>query len=500
MLSIAGWTNGLSALFIVLFSCSFGSFCIYKSRQTSAKLLLAVGLNIIFTGLCHLGFVLDFFSILLFGVNLENSFGQFGILSLMWLPVAIIISSYIGSSLLLPKIKRYVLIIIGILCIIYEIFLFSQPFDSIKYSHPVLNGRDLMDARVILMSPVGLITIIFIFVNIIFLGFGYLYKGIKSEGILRSKFFCLSIAELIYSILSSLEAFVSLDYAVFFIRFGLVNTFYLLYFGLSETPLYPDKEHKEIIVADSLLRLSYSREYEENLREINRLKSELLNRTSHELKTPLISIKGYVELLLLKAEDQFDSDTLSYLNEVYKGCLKFQELIDNLLNVSQIESGRFNIQSRREDLSFLIEFTVNELKGLINIRGHALKLDIQKPLFSIIEKEKIHQVISNLLTNAVKFSMPNGKIEISAKEKKDEIKVCIEDSGIGIMEENKKFLFKKFGKIERFGKGWDIISEGPGLGLFISKEIIELHGGKLWVESKGRGKGAKFCFTLPRAN
>ena len=99
--------------------------------------------------------------------------------------------------------------------------------------------------------------------------------------------------------------------------------------------------------------------------------------------------------------------------------------------------------------------------------------------------------------NAIKYTPLEGKIFIHSKIEEDNIFFSIKDSGIGLTEEDKRHLFKSFGKIERYGKGWDIVSEGMGVGLYLSKEIISLHGGKIWAESDGKSKGSTFYFSLP---
>jgi len=113
------------------------------------------------------------------------------------------------------------------------------------------------------------------------------------------------------------------------------------------------------------------------------------------------------------------------------------------------------------------------------------------------DEEKIYSVITNLLLNAINYTTRGGKIWIQSIINEGSIKVSVKDNGIGLDDIEKKQLFRPFGKIERYGKGWDIISEGMGLGLYLSKEIMNLHGGKIWVESNGRNKGTTFYFSLP---
>ena len=148
-------------------------------------------------------------------------------------------------------------------------------------------------------------------------------------------------------------------------------------------------------------------------------------------------------------------------------------------------------------MSFLIKLCSSELKGLSKLRNHKINLNIPDRLIASFEKEQLHQVISNLLNNAIKFTPPYGRIEIKSEIKGRFIIISINDNGIGLIEEEKGRIFKQFGKVERFGQGYDVMSEGSGLGLYISKRIIELHGGEIWVESEGRNKGSTFYFSIP---
>ncbi len=255
-------------------------------------------------------------------------------------------------------------------------------------------------------------------------------------------------------------------------------------------------QKKEAILA-TLIDVTEKKKAEQELKEIDKLKSELVIRTSHELKTPLISIKGFTDLLLNIHEEKFDTDTISILNEIKQGCSRLEKTINNLIETSKLESSKEQLNASIEDLSFLIKFCVNKLRGLAETRNHTINLNIYDKLIAKFEKEKIHDVISNLLINAIKYTPPSGEIEIQSEIKDDFIIISIKDNGIGLMEEEKKQLFKQFGKIERYGQGWDVLTEGTGLGLYISKMIVELHGGKIWAESEGRNKGSSFYFSLP---
>ena len=237
---------------------------------------------------------------------------------------------------------------------------------------------------------------------------------------------------------------------------------------------------------------------EENLKEVNKLKSEFLRRASHELKTPLISIKGFSDLILTLYREELNPDILSKLGEINDGCERLQNIINDLIHTSTLESPNLKPKVQKENLSFLIKFCVHELQSLAERRKQSIKLDIHPQLYANIEKEEIHDVLSNLLSNAIKYTPPKGCIDIKTETLEDSIVVSIKDNGIGFTKKEKNRIFQQFGKIERYGQGFDLGIDGNGLGLYISKKIVESHGGKIWMESEGKHKGSTFYFSLPK--
>ena len=131
------------------------------------------------------------------------------------------------------------------------------------------------------------------------------------------------------------------------------------------------------------------------------------------------------------------------------------------------------------------------------MRNHSVILNLNDKLLTKFDEEKIQKALSHLLLNAINYTPKSGKINISSKIRNSDIVISIKDDGIGLTTEEKQKLFKQFGKIERYGKGWDIGIDGPGFGLYNSKKIVELHGGKIWVESEGKNQGSTFRFSIP---
>ncbi len=243
--------------------------------------------------------------------------------------------------------------------------------------------------------------------------------------------------------------------------------------------------------------ITEKKQVEQKLKEINKLKSEFLRRASHELKTPLISIKGFSDLILALHRDQINPDVISKLDEINQGCERLQNIINNLLTTSRLESPDIEPKVQREDLTFLIKFCVHELQSLAQTRNQSINLDIHDGQYAMFEKEEMHDVISNLLTNAIKYTPPNGKIDVKTDIKGKNVVISIKDNGIGFTNDEKTKIFQQFGKIERYGQGLDLGIDGTGLGLYISKRIVESHGGKIWMESEGKDKGSTFHFSLP---
>jgi PAS domain S-box-containing protein len=242
------------------------------------------------------------------------------------------------------------------------------------------------------------------------------------------------------------------------------------------------------------------KESEKKLKKLNRLKSELLRRTSHELKTPLVSIRGFTNLLLEFHSDRLNQEALNYLNEIKDGCDRLGNIIKDILNTAKLQSGRMELKKEELNLSEIIQNAVNAVKGIAKTRNQSIFVEIEEKLMTKGEEEKILAVLENLISNAVKYTPPQGEIFINSERNKQYIIISIKDTGIGFTEDEKKDLFTQFGKIERYGEGFDIDIDGSGLGLYISKKIIELHEGEIWMISEGRNKGSTFYFSLPQIN
>ena len=230
--------------------------------------------------------------------------------------------------------------------------------------------------------------------------------------------------------------------------------------------------------------------------EVQALKSqtEFVTIASHQLRTPLNEIRWGLESLI--SGYNLEDSVKEILNELLNSLKRLMNLIESLLVVSKIEEGKFGYNFEELDYVEFIKGILEEY--LPQIRRNGLNLYFNPPKEEIpkiyFDKEKIYMVIVNLLDNAVRYNVPNGNIIVSIRqsEDKESIETTVEDTGIGIAQEELKNLFKKFSKTES-GK---INTEGSGLGLYITKNIIVSHGGKIWAESELK-RGTKITFSLP---
>ncbi|MFX1376674.1 MAG: PAS domain S-box protein [Promethearchaeota archaeon] len=236
----------------------------------------------------------------------------------------------------------------------------------------------------------------------------------------------------------------------------------------------------------------------QKLKELDQIRKDLISRVSHELKTPLVSVCGASELLLDLFKDEIKEDNIELIKMIQKGGARLKYLVDNLLDITRIEYNKFKLIKDKTNLNEIVRDCRREMMYLVKQRRLTLKLELPDELIINIDKIRIEHVVLNLLSNAIKNTPPNGEIIINLSQNKDWAELSVRDTGIGLTREEMDRIFTRFGKIERYGEGLEYIDiQGSGLGLFISKEIVDLHEGIIRAESKGRGKGSKFVVKLP---
>lgn len=233
------------------------------------------------------------------------------------------------------------------------------------------------------------------------------------------------------------------------------------------------------------------------LKKLDQAKSEFISIASHQLRTPLTVIKGYISMMLEGNFGKINNKIKDPLEKVYASNERLINLVEGLLGVSRIESGRLPYDFKKEYLENIVVSVVDELNESALKKNLILLYDAPNKSFPLvkIDQEKIRQVILNLIDNAIKYTN-EGIVKVTLDNLGTKVRFCVFDSGMGISEDDFGNLFKKFSR----GQGVSILNtEGTGLGLYVAKEVIKAHGGKIWAESWGEGQGSKFCFEIPVA-
>ncbi|MCD6271072.1 HAMP domain-containing histidine kinase, partial [bacterium] len=229
---------------------------------------------------------------------------------------------------------------------------------------------------------------------------------------------------------------------------------------------------------------------------IEEMKSQFVSVAAHQLRTPLSIIKWSLGMLLAGDVGEFTEEQKEFLQKTYQTNERMIKLVNDLLNVARIEEGRFVYQPKAVEFDQVVKQVFESLKELAQKKNLKFQLVIKKskkPKVVKVDIEKITLVIKNLLENAIRYTPPGGEVTVRIERQDKEILFSVQDTGVGIPKDQQKRVFT------RFFRGANVIkmeTEGTGLGLFISKNIVEAHGGKIWFKSK-ENKGSTFFFTLP---
>lgn len=231
------------------------------------------------------------------------------------------------------------------------------------------------------------------------------------------------------------------------------------------------------------------------LKKLDKAKSEFISIASHQLRTPLTAIKGYLSLVVEGSYGQVDDSVKNALQKAYGANERLILLVEDLLNASRIESGRMKYDLADVHLEDLVSQSCDSLALKAEDEGLFLKVNAQKnplPVFHV-DGNKVREVISNFIDNAIKYTEKGGVV-VGFESDSESVRVVVSDTGIGVPEDEIPYLFKKFSRGKNTSR---LNATGTGLGLFVAKNIIEAHGGKVWVESDGTGKGSRFYIQLP---
>jgi PAS domain S-box-containing protein len=269
---------------------------------------------------------------------------------------------------------------------------------------------------------------------------------------------------------------------------------FMIYLSLSVSPIL-DSDGKIVSFLRVAKDITEKKRYERRLKELDKMKSDFVSNVSHELRTPLTSIKGSVDNMLDGITGPLNEKQIRYVTRIKSNSDRLARLINELLDLSKIEAGKINLNP--VDLSlYVVAQEVAE-----NMRQVAAEKLIKLEVVSHdgdakawADRDKVVQVLMNLIGNAVKFTPPQGEITVAIQRNDDEwVQVSVSDTGPGISKEEAGKIFQKFYQVPQWTEQ---TSGGTGLGLAICKALVEMHGGRIWVESE-LGKGSTFIFTLP---
>jgi len=239
------------------------------------------------------------------------------------------------------------------------------------------------------------------------------------------------------------------------------------------------------------------REIQDKSRQLetaNQHKSEFLANMSHELRTPLNAIIGFSEVLLERLFGELNEKQDDYLKDIHSSGRHLLSLINDILDLSKVEAGRMELDLATFDLPSAISNAMTLIRERAQRHAITLALDADPELGeAVADERKFKQILLNLLTNAVKFTPDGGRVEVRARRDADNIVVAVHDTGIGIAAEDQAAVFEEFRQV---GRHYTNKQEGTGLGLALTRKFVELHGGRIWLESEP-GKGSTFTFTIP---
>jgi signal transduction histidine kinase len=255
-----------------------------------------------------------------------------------------------------------------------------------------------------------------------------------------------------------------------------------------------------LLVRSVLQEIKYREQLQQAYQELQKLdeaKSEFLSIASHQLRTPLTAIKGYISLFLDGSYGKLDGKSRPPMEKISKSSEKLISLINDLLNVSRIEAGKIELKFETASVEEAIDLVVDELKQQIEKKGLTLKREKQQGLNRILmDKDKIRQVLMNVIDNAIKYT-PQGSITIKTRNSGSGVIIQVRDTGLGMEKEELVKIFKSF---SRGSAGNNLAADGTGLGLYIAKRFVEIHKGKIWAESEGRSKGSTIFIELPQGS
>lgn len=230
----------------------------------------------------------------------------------------------------------------------------------------------------------------------------------------------------------------------------------------------------------------------EKLEQTESMRRRLIGDVSHELRTPLTAIKGSMEGLI----DGVLPSTNETYEQIHQEAARLARLVDDLQELSRVEAHAYQLDIRPLDVSALVQTVAKRLQRPFDEKRVTLTLDLPAhPIHTLADEDRIIQVLTNLTANAMQYTPTSGSVIVKARAEEDVIHFSVQDTGVGIPAEHLEHIFDRFYRVDKSRSRQ--AGGGSGIGLTIAKHFVEAHGGRIWVESAGEGKGSVFHFTIP---
>ncbi len=265
------------------------------------------------------------------------------------------------------------------------------------------------------------------------------------------------------------------------------------YYSIVAEPLQYQNTYQAVT---TIMNVTSTKELE-RLKQLDRMKTEFVANISHELRTPLAAIKAYSETVLDSLKELDENTLKDFMETIYRESMHLENLLDELLDFSRMERKALKLERRDVDLVEVVKDAVDSMREYAKSNG--VKLEVVLPEGSLkanVDPSRMRQVLLNLISNGIKYSKKDegeSYVKVVLKDEGEKVQIIVEDNGIGIPEDKLDKIFEKFYRVDS-SLTYEI--SGTGLGLAIVKEIVELHGGRIWVESE-EGKGSKFYVEIP---